>query len=104
MRTPHTRAYVVFVFALVAFVCFLAAHPKFDVFIHQDAASSSSTVLLTSLSSARRGTVILSAFAHMKLPVLDHGQFFPATDSAFCPPEAVALGSTPYSHPEILLI
>jgi hypothetical protein len=58
------------VFSVVAFtlalvLCFLTVHPNFDVFLHQDAASRSTTALLTSLSSARRAIRIISSLGYV---------------------------------------
>jgi hypothetical protein len=102
---PRRRfAYVVFVFALVAFVCFLTVHPKFDIFIHQDSASASRTVVLTALSSERRSTVMRAVLTDVKLPVLPQLQPSRPSDFVLIAPEIFFIGHTASSLSDVLLI
>jgi hypothetical protein len=105
MLARRRFAYALFVFALVAFMCFLAAHPKFDIFVHQDSASASRTVVLTALSSSeRRSTATRAVLAQAKLPVLPHLQSSLISDFVLIVPETFFIGRTASSHSDVLLI
>jgi hypothetical protein len=106
MWDKRRLGFVVLSGAFILLLCFLTVHPGFDVYIHQDAASTSSTVVLTSLSSARKASQIISGIAHVESLIASWHFHFPAQICAghVRQDELSSVGLSPLSRSEVLLI